>query len=200
MLSGLLDLQQHDGQVTGDRIAPQPRLAPSISGDHAGFGPQRCAGIENRAGQASVELRIGFGDVELAQHDLAVGPRHLERAIRQPPILVLFHQGMACGAILADAGDEIHRHGLFRREGDALPDGDDGIQHGSLGAGQRTVVAKRLWIGHAVAAADESRAIRFVRRFSDRPSMHCHEVHQAGYGFAVRARPARAQDRLSRAR
>ena len=135
---GTADLQKHDGQITGDRIAPQARLASSISGDHARFGPQRCAGVENRAGQASVELRISFGDIELAQHDLAVGPRHLERAIREPPILVLFHQGMASGAILADTGDEIHRHGLFRREGDALPDGDDRIQHGALGAGQRT--------------------------------------------------------------
>ena len=61
------------------------------------------------------------------------------------------------------------------------------------------IVAKRLWVGHAVAAANESRAIRFVRRFSDGPSMHRHEVHQARYGFAVRARTARAQDRLSRA-
>ena len=132
------DLQQHDGKVAGDRIAPQPRLAAAVARDHGALRRAALHWRRDRARQPAVELRIGFGDVELAQHDLAVRPRHLERAIGEPPVLVLLHQGEACGAILADAGHEIDGHRLLGLEADALADRDDRIEHRSLRPGQRT--------------------------------------------------------------
>ena len=84
------DLQQHDRQVAGDRVAPQARLAaPVLAISVAGVGAQRGVRVEHRAREAAVELRVGLGGVELAQRHLAVGPRQLEHAVGEMAVLVL---------------------------------------------------------------------------------------------------------------
>ena len=52
-------------------------------------------GVDDRARQPAVELRVGLGGVELPQHHLAVRPRQVEDAVGQMPVLVLLGQAQA---------------------------------------------------------------------------------------------------------
>ena len=87
-MGGVGNLQQHDRQVTGDCVAPEAGLPATVFDQDARGRAQRCVGVNDRAGEAAVELRIGFGGVELPEHHLAVRPGQLEHAIREPGILV----------------------------------------------------------------------------------------------------------------
>ena len=147
----------------------------------------------------AVELRVGLGDVDLPQRDLAVRPGHFEGAVGEAPVLVFLGQLQAGGAALADAGDQVERDRLrgssvMRWRMATMGSSTDPWLPES-GAG----VAQRLRVGHAVAAADEARAVRFVRNRSE-PSraVHRHQVQHPRRLLAARARPARAQDRLPR--
>ena len=86
------DAHQHDRQIARDAIAPQARLPAAVADQHAGLGPAQRRGIDDRAGQAAVDLRIGFGGVELPQQDLAVRPGQLEDAIGQARVVILLRQ------------------------------------------------------------------------------------------------------------
>ena len=82
------DLQQHDRQIAGNGVAPQAGLPAAVPAENARVGAQRGIGIDYRAGKVSVELRVGLRGVELPQDHLAMGPRQIEDAIRETPILV----------------------------------------------------------------------------------------------------------------
>ncbi len=58
---------QDDRQVAGDAVAPQSRLAPPIAAEDARLGPPQRRGVDDRAGQSAVDLRIGFRGAELLQ-------------------------------------------------------------------------------------------------------------------------------------
>ncbi len=88
----IADLQQHDRQIAGDRVAPQARLAAMVVAQDAALGAQQGIGIEHGAGQAAEELSIGFGRVQLSQHYQTVRPRQIEYAIGQVRVLILVDQ------------------------------------------------------------------------------------------------------------
>ena len=89
------DLQQHDRQIAGNGVAPQTGLSAAVLDEDARVGAQRGIGVDDRAGKASVELRVGLGGIDLPQDHLAMGPRQVEDAIRETPILVFFDQAQA---------------------------------------------------------------------------------------------------------
>ena len=101
------DLQQHDRQVARDRIAPQPRLPAPVARSMLGVGAQRRLRVDDRAGQARVELRIGLAGVELAQHHLAVRPGELEHPVGQAPVAILVDQRQAGLAAVGHAVDDV---------------------------------------------------------------------------------------------
>ena len=59
--------------------------------------------------KAAIELRVGLGGIDLPQDHLAMGPRQLEDAIRETPILVFLDQAQGSVAGFADAGHHIDR-------------------------------------------------------------------------------------------
>lgn len=67
-------------------------------------------GVEHGPGQTQVELRVGFGGVDVAEFNLAVGPGEFESAVGEARVLVFF--GKADGAFpgFCDAGNHIHTH------------------------------------------------------------------------------------------
>ena len=109
-------------------------MPAAVLDEKARVGAQRGIGVKDRAGQASIELRVGLGGIDLPQDHLAVGPRQIEDAICETPILVFLDQAQARVAGLADAGDNIDRCRFFRIERDAITDGDNRIEHGALAA------------------------------------------------------------------
>src|SRR5689334_1096500 len=91
-VAGSRYLQQHDRQVAGNRVAPQPGLPAAIPDQNTRGCTQRCIAVDDRTGKAAIQLRIGFGGVELLQHHLAVRPGQLEHAIHQAAILIFIDQ------------------------------------------------------------------------------------------------------------
>ena len=169
MLLASAYLQQHDRQVAGDRVAPQPGLSAAVSDQNARGCAQRCIGVDHRAGEAAVELRIGLGGVELPQHDLAVRPRQLEHAIRQTAILILVDEMQYGVARLAGARDHVDRHRRAGVDDHLMADRRNRIQHGAGGVRQRTRIDHRAGRGDRTAATDEAHAVRLERDPACRP-------------------------------
>ena len=110
----IADAQQHDRQVAGDAVAPQSGLPAAVAGDHAAGRAEQRVGVQDAAGEPAVELRVGFGRVELPQHDLALRPGELEHAIGQVAVVVLLDQPDRALARLGDAGHEVDARRLVR--------------------------------------------------------------------------------------
>src|SRR4030065_2629410 len=80
--------QEYDRQIAGNGGAPETGLPVVILDDDTRVGAQRSIGIDHRAGETSVELRVGFRGIDLPQKDIAVRPRHIEDTIPETPALV----------------------------------------------------------------------------------------------------------------
>ena len=193
----ICDLQQHDRQIAGNGVAPQAGLPAAVLDENAGVGAQRGIGINDRAGQPAVELRVGLGGIDLPQHHLAVGPCQIEDAIRETPVLVFLDQAQAGVAGVADAGDDVDGRRLFRIERDSIPDRDDRIEHRALAARERRGTAHGLRIGDGVSAADELHAVRLIGDFSGVRAVHGHQVKHPWRLLVAGAGPASAKNRLA---
>ena len=65
-------------------------------------------GVDDRIGQAPVELRVCIARVDLLQHYLGMGPGQLEDAVGEAPILIFLHQAQDRVAAVADAVNQVH--------------------------------------------------------------------------------------------
>ena len=119
-------------------------------------------------------------------------PGQLEHTVGQVTILVLVDQVQGCLALLHHAGDAVDRHGLVGFERDDVADGDDGVEHGTLAAAERTVILQRLRQLRRVATADEARAVRLERHGILVDIVHRHHMQQPRHLLIFRAGPARA--------
>ena len=52
----IANLQQYDGQIAGNGVAPKTGLPAAVLNEDARVGSQRIIGVDYRAGQATVEL------------------------------------------------------------------------------------------------------------------------------------------------
>jgi hypothetical protein len=67
------DLQQHDRQIAGYRVAPQPGLPAPVPGDDGGIGAQRGVRVSDGTGQAYVF----YGAAEFSRaSDIAILSSH----------------------------------------------------------------------------------------------------------------------------
>ena len=123
------NLQQHDRQVAGNRMPPQPRLPAPVLHQHRTVGPQERVREHHQAGQALVQLRVRLRCVDLPAHHLAVGPAQVEHTVSQTAIAVLVDQRLAGLAVAAHAGDHVHGGGLVRGQGDAAADRHDRVEY-----------------------------------------------------------------------
>ena len=189
------DLQQHDRQVAGHRVAPQPGLPAPVPGDDGRVGAQRRVRVDDGAGQAAVELRVRLAGVQLPQHDLGVCRGQREHAIGETPVLVLAHERQAGGARLGHARDDVDRDRLVRLEHVAAADRDDRIEHRTLAARERPGLAHRARVGGRPPAAEEAQPVGLVREgAAGRRAVRRHEMEHPGRRLAARARAPRAED------
>jgi len=56
----IFNLQQHDGQIAGNGVAPKTGLPAAVLDEDARVGSERCIGVDYRARQATVELGVGL--------------------------------------------------------------------------------------------------------------------------------------------
>ena len=102
------DVQQHDRQIARDAEAPQSGLPQLVAGNDAGRGAAQGIAVNDGVGQAAIDLGIGFGGVEVAQHLLALEPRHFERALDEVAVAIFLEQGQCGLARVRDTGDDLH--------------------------------------------------------------------------------------------
>ena len=175
-VAGLADLHQHDRQVARNRIAPQARLAAPVAQQHRTVGAQRRLRIGHRAGQPRVQLGVGLGRVQLAQHDLAVRPGELEDAVGEPAVDVFGEQRDAGIARVGHAVDHVDRRRLLGLERDDAARRGHRVEHRAGAARQRAGHAHRLRCIQLATAADEARAVGLVRRRPGLRTVHRHQV------------------------
>ena len=170
------DLQQHDRQIAGNCIAPQARLCAPILYQDAGVRTQRRVGVDGRTGKSCIDLRVGFGGIDLAQHHLAMRPCQFKDAIRQPPILVFLDQVQSGIAGFADAGNHIDRCRLFRIECYPVADGDNRIQHRTLTPRECGAIAHGFRRSDGSPPANELHAVGLIRNLDNFRVVHGHQM------------------------
>jgi hypothetical protein len=188
------DLKQHDRQVAGDGVTPQARLATAVLDEQGRIGAQRGIGVDDATRQPRIQLRVGLCSVDLAQHDLAVGPSQVENAVREMAVVIFVDQAQGRVAGVGDARDNIDRGRLLRIQGQQIADGDNRIQHRAVAARQRRRIVHGQRGGGAAGAADEAQAVGLVGHCSDIDTVRDHQVEHPGSRLAQRTRSARAQD------
>ena len=105
----IADLQENNGQITGNGIPPQTRLSPMIFDNDLRICPKRFIGKDYRTGQTSVKLGISLSGIDLPQSKLAVRPGQIENTVGQTAIAVFLNQGQGPGAGIRHAGNHIQR-------------------------------------------------------------------------------------------
>ena len=192
-VGGVGDLQQHDGQVAGNGVAPKPRLSAPVAHQHRRVGAQRRVGEQHRRREARVQLGVGLGRVELTQHHLTVRPGQIDDAIGQMAVEILVDQRQRDVAAVRHAGHDVQRDRLTGIEREHAADGDHRIEHRAVGARQRGRVHRQC-IGAGTGTTDEAHAVGFARHLLDVDAMYRHQVQHPRRLLAVRARTPGAQD------
>ena len=158
------DAQQHDRDVPRDAEAPEALLVQFVRGDDFRRRPVARGGVDDGAGEAPVELSLGFAHVDEPQHDLAVGPRHVEGAVHEMPVVVLARQFESLLARGGRAGDEVKLNRRVVGDRERAADRHDGVEDAARGVGERTRFAgglvEGLGAGRRAAAPEEAGAIR----------------------------------------
>ncbi len=172
------DAQQHDGRVAGNAVAPKTILSAPVVEQHAVVCAARRIGINQRAREPAVELRLRLGDVELVQRHLAVRPSEIKDAVGHAGALIFFDVRERGFAVFGHAQNQVNDGGAKRRQRDRAPQGNDGIEHGTDGVGQRRNGLHRRRIGEAAAAADKAGTIRFAGDFALAIALNLHQMQQ----------------------
>ncbi len=124
-------------------------------------------------------------------------PRELEHAFGQPAVAILLDQRQAVGALVADADDQVHEHGLVRLQRDRAAAGRHRVEHRALGVGQRLAAEHRRGTLQVAAAADEAGAVGLVRHRRHvavaARRVYRHQVEHPRRRILLRARPAIGQ-------
>jgi hypothetical protein len=87
-ISLIFNLEEHNGEITGNGVTPETRLASPVLDEDSRSGTQRGIGVYDRGGKTSIELRISFYGIDLPQEHLAVSPRQIKDAIGKAPVLI----------------------------------------------------------------------------------------------------------------
>ncbi len=190
------DLEQHDGQVAGDGMAPQPGLSALVLLQDGVARAQQRIGIQHVAGQALVQRGLGLAGVDLPAHYLAVCPGQVEDAVGQAAITVLVDHRLAPGAVGADAKHHVQLHGLLGLQHHPHADGHDRIKYRAVRAGEVDIGGQRLRRPRRVATAQEARTVGFVGDRHDLGVMHRDQMEHPRWHFVVRTWPTRAEHGL----
>ena len=103
------DTYQHDRQIARDRKAPQPRLTQRVAADDAGCGTTQGIGVNHGAGEAAIDLCIGFAGVDVTQHFLALEPCHFKSALNKVPVTIPVEHRQCRLTRVRDTGDDLYR-------------------------------------------------------------------------------------------
>ena len=193
------DIEQDNRQVAGDGKTPQPRLAQLIAGNDARRGAAQGIAEDDRGRQAAIDLGLGFGDPQVAQHLLTLEPGHFKGALDEVPIAIFLQQRQGGFTGVRDSGDDLHGRRFVGFQGQGAADRHDGIEHRTIRVRQpRTAIT--AVDGHRVSrgspAPDEFGAIRLVRGLVAHRARRGQQVKHPWHLLSRRAATARAEDRL----
>ena len=107
-----------------------------VADEYAGVGSSQGRGHEDRRCQSPVGLRFPFGDTELLEQDMAMGPSQVEYSVGQIGIVISFGQDFDARSRIGNPRDDIDGDRFIGLQGDGLPNRDHGIEHRSGGVGK----------------------------------------------------------------
>ena len=86
---GLIDLDQHDGEVPRDPVDPECRGSFRLPHEHVRGGAQGAIGVQNRAAEDLEQVRFVVSDAKVVQLDLGLRPGHCGSALEGRNIVIL---------------------------------------------------------------------------------------------------------------
>ena len=199
-LLAVADAHQYDRLVAGDAEPPQVRLPLTVGSDDRRRRPQRRAGVEDECRQSLEEVRLLGRQFQVAELDLRVRPRQLERPRHAVRVVVLIGQRERLFARRGHGRRERHAHRRAGGNAHAPPERQHRVEDRTRRARQRAVERDRA-VG-ATATADETAPVRLVCASCQTvgPSTAITWTAQTGALFLGRARVGGEQSRASSAR
>ena len=193
------DAQQDDRQIARDGKAPQPGLTKLVAGNDAGRGAAQGIAVNDGAGQAAIDLCIGFGCVEVAQHLLALEPGHFEGTLDEVRSQYFSSNANAASRVSAtpemictvadSSGDKV----MVRRIATMGSSTEPSVFDNADGA---VTAIQHHRVGRRSTATDESGAVGLVRRLVGSRARRCQQVKHPRHLLPRCAAAARAEDRL----
>ncbi|MCY1390258.1 hypothetical protein D9M71_50740 [compost metagenome] len=191
----VVDAQQDDRQVAGNRQRPQPRLAAGAAADGFRRGAETHIGIQQRCGQALVVRRFLGLDIEIAQLHLGLGPGQGLGTLEGIALVVLVDQREQFVPRTGHQRPERGAHHLAGRYPHALAQAEDRVEYRALAVRQRAVLGNRQRVAQPTAPAEEARAVGFELRGGDHLALDHREVRDPDRRFLRRTRTAGGDQR-----
>ena len=130
----------------------------------------------------------------MAERHLTVGPGQVKGAVSHAGTLVLLHQRQRRLAVLCHSEDEVKDRGLVWGQRDRAPQGDDGIEDGADGVGQRRDAFQRGGIREGSTASHKSGAIGLAGNCAQLTPLTHHQMQQPRRFLLLRAGAAGAEN------
>ena len=174
-------------------MGPEALLAEGVAGQDLGARTQGPVGIEHARGEALEEESLLARDAEVAQAALGMGESEGEGAGGRARVVVPLREGEGRLPRGRHSRGEGEPHEPARRETNALPQADHGVEHDSGGAGERASI-EGLGILGAASAAQETAAIGLPLHRPLRPAFEAQDVDGPGGGLVRPPRPPMAEE------
>ena len=171
------DPHQEDGEVARDAVGPEAFLAEGALGQELRARAERSVGIEHPRGQALEEQGLLARDAEVAEAALRMREGEGEGPRRGARLVVALGEGQGRLPGGRHARGEGQPHEAARREANALPQADDGVEHEPGRAGEGASVERLRVLGTA-PAAQEARAVGLPFHRPLRPAFQAQDVNR----------------------
>ena len=139
-------------------------------------------------------MRVRFGGVELLRHHFAVDHRKVEHPVRKLPVLIFVNERLGLGPRLRHAGNKTHRDGCTRLEGEPAANGDNGVEHRTLGSAKRPVALHCFGVPGSTPASGKGQTVGLVRNLIAIEPADGKKVEHPRTAFPGRTGPAGTQD------
>ncbi len=191
-------LDEHDGQIAGDAVAPKrgrPRLVP---GENLRRGAQRRIAVQHPVGDLLELERFAGLDPQVAQARFRLLRCRFRGTIEGGRVAQPVGGRQGLRTARRDTVPEGHSRRCAGFDPHSPPQSHHGIEHRSDGVGQGTGVKNRHRRAQVPAASQESRSIGFELQRADGVALHDARVEHPQRRFARLAGAARRQQRSAR--
>ena len=155
----VVDAQQHDRQIAGDTLAPQPGLWAGTGGDAARRRAQTGRRVDDMAGQPLEQPRVAGGDAKVVELHLGLCPGQCGGAGEGDRVAMAVDTGQHRIPAFGDHGPVVQSHGGAGGNRHPPAHCEDRVKHGADGAGQDRTGLHGGGMAQRIATAEEAGAV-----------------------------------------